>query len=192
MNQKLLIFDLDETLVYATTQPLERAPDFEVGPYAVYKRPFADELIAFCAQHFKIAVWTSSSESYAAEVVRQLFFKDEKLEFVYARKRCVQRFDPERQDYFYIKDLRKVKPRGFLLADMIILDDTPQKLVRNYGNLVRVTEWLGDRGDRELAYIQALLLELKDVPNIREVEKRGWLRKHGSSSEEPGSDHDYF
>jgi TFIIF-interacting CTD phosphatase-like protein len=177
VNKKLVIFDLDETLVFATVHRLEREPDFEVGPYAVYKRPFVDALIAFCAAHFKIAVWTSSSEDYAAGVVRQLFAHDEQLEFVFARKKCVQRFDPEMQDYFYIKDLRKVRPRGFDLADIMILDDTPQKLIRNYGNLVRVTEWLGDPGDRELDAIQALLLELKAVPNIRKVEKRGWQKK---------------
>ena len=179
MSKKLVIFDLDETLVFATTQPLARVPAFEVGPYAVYIRPFAAELIAFCAQHFHIAVWTSSTENYAAEVVRHLFADDARLEFVYARRKCVQRFDPESQDYFYIKDLRKVRPRGFVLEDVIILDDTPQKLIRNYGNLVRVSEWLGDPADRELAYIQALLLELKTVPNIRKVEKRGWLGKYG-------------
>lgn len=184
MNKKLLIFDLDETLVYATAERLARAHDFEVGPYAVYKRPYVDELIAFCAEHFRIAVWTSSSENYAAGVVRQLFANDETLEFVYARKKCVQRFDPEIQDYFFIKDLRKVKPRGFALADIIMLDDTPQKLIRNYGNLVRVSEWLGDAADSELKHIQALLLELKAVPNVRKIEKRGWLRKYG-----PGSDH---
>lgn len=178
MAKKLVIFDLDETLVFATVERLEREPDFEVGPYAVYKRPFADQLIAFCAEHFRIAVWTSSTENYAAGVVCQLFSNDEVLEFVYARKKCVQRFDPEAQDYYFIKDLRKVKPRGFALADVIILDDTPQKLVRNYGNLVRVTEWRGDAGDRELQHIKALLLELKAVPNVRKVEKRGWQRKH--------------
>jgi TFIIF-interacting CTD phosphatase-like protein len=178
MGKKLVIFDLDETLVYATEQRLARAPDFEVGPYAVYKRPFADELIAFCAAHFSIAVWTSSTEGYAAGVVSRLFAGDETLEFVYARKKCVERFDPETQDYYFIKDLRKVKARGYALADVIILDDTPKKLVRNYGNLVRMTEWLGDAGDCELAHVQALLLELKDAPNIRSVEKRGWLRKH--------------
>ncbi|MES2319573.1 MAG: HAD family hydrolase [Pseudomonadota bacterium] len=179
MNKKLLIFDLDETLVYASTVSLARAPDFEVGPYAVYKRPYVDELIAFCTEHFRIAVWTSSTENYAAGVVRALFARGEALEFVFARKRCVQRFDPESQDYFYIKDLRKVKARGFVLEDIIILDDTPQKLIRNYGNLVRMTEWTGDLADRELAQVQGLLLELKEVPNVRKVEKRGWLRRHG-------------
>jgi TFIIF-interacting CTD phosphatase-like protein len=194
VNEKLLIFDLDETLVLATAKRLAREPDFEVGPYGVYKRPYVDELIAFCAAHFKIAVWTSSTENYAAGVVRQLFAHDEKLELVYARKKCVQRFDPEVQDYFFIKDLRKVKPRGFALTDIIILDDTPQKLMRNYGNLVRVTEWTGDEADRELQHVQALLLDLKAEPNIRAIEKRGWLRKYAPAHfhPEPGSDHVSF
>lgn len=176
MNKKLLIFDLDETLIYATTQPLEHACDFTVGPYSVYKRPHVDKLIDFCAEHFHLAVWTSSTESYAAGVTGHLFGGDRKLEFTFARRKCVQRFDPEIQDYFYIKDLRKAKARGFALSDILILDDTPRKLMRNYGNLIRMGEWTGDSRDLELLHIRPFLLELKEVPNVRKVEKRSWQR----------------
>ena len=36
---KLLILDLDETLVFAAERPLTREADFRVGPYHVYGRP---------------------------------------------------------------------------------------------------------------------------------------------------------
>lgn len=39
-KKKLLILDLDETLFYATEEKLDREPDFVVGQYFVYKRPF--------------------------------------------------------------------------------------------------------------------------------------------------------
>ena len=55
-----------------------------------------------------------------------------------------------------------------------MVDDTPQKLERNYGNLVRVTEWLGETQDRELLLLTQYLRDLKDVANVRSVEKRGW------------------
>jgi len=62
---------------------------------------------------------------------------------------------------------------------MIVVDDTPRKLERNYGNLVRITEWLGDLDDRELLLLIKYLTKLKDVENIRKIEKRGW-QKHYS------------
>ena len=56
---RLIIFDLDETLVHATELALHRAHTLQIGPYYVYVRPFASDLIKFCAAHFKIAVWSS-------------------------------------------------------------------------------------------------------------------------------------
>ncbi|HEY0584531.1 MAG TPA: NIF family HAD-type phosphatase [Pseudoduganella sp.] len=45
MTRKLLIFDLDETLVHATTEPLPYPADFEWLEYFVYKRPYVNELL---------------------------------------------------------------------------------------------------------------------------------------------------
>jgi carboxy-terminal domain RNA polymerase II polypeptide A small phosphatase len=38
-DKKLLILDLDETLIHATSKKLSREPDFIVFDYFVYKRP---------------------------------------------------------------------------------------------------------------------------------------------------------
>jgi hypothetical protein len=39
-KDKLLILDLDETLIYAAEIPLARSPDFLVYDYHLYKRPY--------------------------------------------------------------------------------------------------------------------------------------------------------
>ena len=44
---KLLILDIDETLVHATEEDLGRACDFETDWYVVYKRPHVDEFLDF-------------------------------------------------------------------------------------------------------------------------------------------------
>lgn len=171
---KLLVLDLDETLIYATEEPLPRPEDFTVGQYFVYKRPDVDEFLQYCRAHFLMAVWTSSTRLYAQEVVAKLFPADYPLQFVFARDRCVRRFNFELQDEYHVKDLKKVKAKGFDLEQMLMLDDSPEKLQRQYGNLVRIREWLGDTSDRELALVQQYLLTLKDCPNVRRVEKRFW------------------
>ena len=176
---KLLILDLDETLIHATECPLSYPLDFIVGPYFVYKRPYVDEFIAFCQTHFAVAVWTSSTKLYASKVVSHLFPENYPLQFVFARDKCVRRFDPELHEEYYIKDLRKAKAKGFALEETIVLDDTPQKLSRNYGNLVCIRQWCGDREDRELLYVQQYLLVLKNHPNIRQIEKRFWRKEIG-------------
>src|SRR5687768_16223889 len=69
-EKKLLILDLDETLIHATQTPLERPAEFRVGPYAVYRRPHLELFLAQCLGWFEVAVWSSSSPLYAREVVQ--------------------------------------------------------------------------------------------------------------------------
>ncbi len=178
---KLLILDLDETLIYATDETVSGAKeDFCVGSYAVYRRPGLEEFLDLCFRYFKVAVWTSSSKSYAEEVVGEVF-KGRTLEFVFSRGRCVRSFDHELLEPIWIKDLKKVKRKGYSLQDIIVVDDTPAKLRRNYGNLVRIRPFEGDYEDQELKYLSRYLLDLREAKNIRRIEKRGWRNKYKNS-----------
>lgn len=132
MQKKLLILDLDETLLYATSLPFEHKADFRFEHYHVYLRPHLHEFLAFCQQYFRLAVWTSSSEDYAQCVVENIFGLEHALEFVWARRRCTQRFDPETMSYEWSKNLDKLKRKGQDLSQVIMLDDTPRKLARHY------------------------------------------------------------
>lgn len=125
--EKLLIFDLDETLVFATDEELEYSCDFEAYHYFVYKRPYLNEFLSFCSKHFRLAVWTSSNAFYAAHVVNHVFPDEIELEFIWDRSRCVQKFDATYYCYDTIKDLKKVKRKGFPLEQVIMLDNTPKK-----------------------------------------------------------------
>jgi len=173
---KLLVLDLDETLIYATEDPLERKPDFEVGPYSVYKRPGLDEFLAEVSQHFQLAVWTSSTRLYAEPIVAKIFSLDAELRFVWSRDRCTRTFDPELQEHEYAKNLSKLKRQGYSLEHVLMVDDTPTKLSNHYGNLVRVEPFLGDPTDSELFHLANYLPTLAHVPNIRSVEKRYWRK----------------
>ena len=55
MTAKLLILDLDETLLYATQAHLGREPDFFFFGYHCYLRPHVREFIAYCLAHFGVA-----------------------------------------------------------------------------------------------------------------------------------------
>ncbi|WP_417385829.1 HAD family hydrolase [Gimesia sp.] len=173
-DQILLILDIDETLLYAADRPLDRRPDCQIGPYAVYLRPYLTDFLNQVSQHYRIAVWSSSSPDYVDAVVDTIFPKWIELKFSWSRERCINRYDPELHEQYYIKDLKKVRRQGYHLERVLIVDDTPRKVERNYGNAIYVTPWFGDQNDHELQLLTKYLLQIRDQANLRRIEKRNW------------------
>jgi len=150
MSVRLVVFDLDETLVHATEEPLNCAHSFEVSPYFVYVRPFAEDLIRFCAQRFDIAVWSSSSEKYVEVITANLFGHAFPTKFSWAVNKCVQKVDPRTNCYVYIKDLRRVQKHGYTVEEILMIDDSPEKSQRQPGRRLHIAPFTGNQGDREL------------------------------------------
>lgn len=173
INQKLLILDLDETLVFASETALERAADLRIAGYHVYKRPHLDTFLAFAFARFRVGVWTSSGRLYAEPLVGELM-ADHSVEFIWSALRCSIARDWDTGGHTTQKRLSKLKKLGFNLSEMIGIDDTPSKYAMNYGNLVRVSEWTGDLEDDELSQLIRYLGALRNVPDVRSVEKRNW------------------
>jgi carboxy-terminal domain RNA polymerase II polypeptide A small phosphatase len=170
----LLILDIDETVVYATTARLDRPPDFEVAGYFVYRRPGLDEFLKSVSQHFQLAVWSSSGSDYAKQIVEKIFPDLGSLRFVWTRERCTRCLDPETREAYHVKDLKKVKKLGYRIEEILVVDDSPEKVERNYGNHVGVRPYEGQPDDNELGLLMRYLDRLKNVPNVRTVEKRNW------------------
>lgn len=175
--KKLLILDIDETLIYATAASLPRQADFLVGQYHIYKRPFLNVFLKNCLDWFEVAVWTSSTPSYAIAIVSAIFENPKNLSFVWASDRCTVAYDVEWFEYYNRKNLKKVKRKGYRLESIIAVDDTPQKWERSYGNLVRVNPFEGEETDDELKYLLLYLDQLRYEENIRSVEKRFWRNR---------------
>ncbi len=179
-TRPLLILDIDETLVYATDDVIDSF-DFKVGPYHVRKRPHVDLFLETVRSWYDLAVWTSASSRYAATLVPKLF-GGANLRFVWSGERCVRRMDRNGDSLIGIKDLNKVKRAYKLNLDRVVMvDDTPEKLSRHYGNHIRVQEWTGDSNDEELAQLLPFLDWLREQSNFRTIEKRGWRSFRRSS-----------
>ena len=174
---KLLILDLDETLIHAAEDPLEREADFIFEQYHVYKRPFVDEFLAFVRQYFLVGVWTTAGSDYAKAIVKATFSSNYPLQFLWSRERCTRACNPHLMEHYFIKNLAKLKRKGYQLENILMIDDTPKKLERNYGNLIQITAWVGNQDDIELLLLQKYLLELEGEPNVRSIEKRGWQNR---------------
>jgi len=172
----LLILDLDETLIHWTMEPLGRPADFRAGTYPVYVRPGAGEFIAFCRTHFRVAVWTSSTELYAQAIVGELFGTDHRLEFIWTRERCTEARHVESWTLTpsWEKDLAKLRDEGFALEQILVVDDSARAHRRNFRNLIPVLPFLGGIPDRELSRLARYLPSLKSVADVRAIDKRAW------------------
>ena len=173
-RRKLLVLDLDETLIHSTEQSIGRDYDFRTGDYFTYKRPGLDDFLECCHRCFKLAVWTSSSADYAARIVEMVFPDTVELEFIFSSNRCVIRCDHFSGDRYVLKPLKKVKKLGFSLAEIMVVDDDPRTFADNYGNAIQVNPYLGLENDNELSLLADYLLLIQDRDDVRRVDKRSW------------------
>jgi TFIIF-interacting CTD phosphatase-like protein len=170
-----LILDLDETLVHATPTPLDFEPDFRVGTFGVYRRPYLSDFLNACFALFEVAVWTSAGREYASAVIGHVF-GDRRLKFFWSAERCTLRTNLETYERYTVKDLKKIKRLGIGLDRVLMVDDSPEKLERNYGNHVWIKPFEGDPKDSELPELSRYLESISDVPDFRRIEKRHWRR----------------
>lgn len=177
-ERKLLILDLDETLIFGTEEKLPREADFCVGQYFVYKRPFLNEFLEFCFEYFEVAVWTTATKPYAEGILQMILKNNQKLQFLWTRERCTLSYDAEEGEHFFVKKMHKIRRRGYQLESVIVIDDSPNVWKCSYGNLVRVKRFEGEETDDELKFLPTYLKKLLNVSNIRAIEKRNWRNSH--------------
>lgn len=184
----LLIFDLDETLIHATKNILKPEIDFKIGEFNIYKRPDVDEFLDKCFQNYKVAIWSSADDEYVKETVKQLIPEYHKLEFIWTRLNCsvkvVKKPILEGFDYggFYkehqwIKPLRRIKQKGIGLKAMLIIDNSPYKVVESKENALIIKSFEGEESDNELNKLYDFFANYEDVKDVRKVDKDTWMIK---------------
>ena len=175
--EKLLVLDLDETLIHSSLSKLSYEEDFSFDDYFVYKRPLVERFLVTIASHYKLAIWSSAGDIYVQTIAERIKPKEIDFEFVWGRSRCTLKRDMETDTYEYEKKLSKLKKKGFALETTLIVDDTHQKARSNYGNAIYIKEFTGDPNDMELEDLLDYLLRLKEETNFRTIEKRNWRQK---------------
>jgi RNA polymerase II subunit A small phosphatase-like protein len=184
-KELLLIFDLDETLVHATKSQLNRLPDFEVGEYKIYKRPDFDTFINQCNEKYKIAVWSSADDKYVKETVKKLFPNHIKLEFVWTRLNCSIKIVRKPliegiedgityKEHQWIKPLNRIKRKGIGIKRMLIIDNSPYKVVESKENALIIPSFEGEEKDSELLRLYDFLANYDDIKDVRKVDKENW------------------
>lgn len=87
-SDRLLVLDVDETLICSSLFTGERPPDFKESLANVWKRAGAEGFLAWCLERFRVGVWTAATKSYVAEVLDHLVSDFHTFAFIYAGERC--------------------------------------------------------------------------------------------------------
>lgn len=183
----MLILDIDETLIFASKPKLEIEEESSVFDYFVYQRPFLKDFLDSVNRDYRLAVWSSASDDYVVEVVKNTILCKYEFEFVWGRSKATYRRDFELDEmrvygshndhYHYVKSLKKVKKNGYDINRILIVDDSPHKSKLNYGNAIYPVSFVGDIDDTELLILAKYLESIKDCENFRRLEKRYWRSK---------------
>ena len=170
-TRRLVIFDLDETLVHLTEEQREGMEEAGVhDALFVYKRPYVDDLLSTISSDYSLAVWSSAPDEYVHAVVRMIWPPDIPTEFVWGRSACrlkVVRRQMEGVDEpllikesHYIKPLDKLTRRGYRMKNLLIVDDTHHKVLDNPGRYSLIHPFEGDPADEHLIGLKKQLIDM--------------------------------
>ena len=167
-GKKILVLDIDETLVYCSTNPIDSYDlAFEIvfkgdlQSIYVKKRPFLDEFLDTIGKNFYCIVYSSAQSVYLEKLISEID-KSGIIKNIYERSNCL------RVNGFYIKDLSIFESDDLKLNEMIILDDSIQAFAYQLNNGVPILKFDSKSEDNELKNILPFLLMLSD-PNIGDV-----------------------
>ncbi|CAD8142466.1 unnamed protein product [Paramecium pentaurelia] len=165
-KQKILVLDLDETLIHSCTHrdfphiTITIQDDDESIDITFNVRPYCKEFIKEMSNYYTIYLFTASSETYAKAIVNHLDPKRQYITDVLCRNNCF-----ETKNGFFIKDLRIITNRD--LKDIVIIDNLPHSFGLQLENGIPILEWTQDPKDEELKYLQQYLIELSKKEDVR-------------------------
>ena len=154
-ERKVLVIDLDETLVYPTTKsfPHLDGNSFLVGnKILVYKRCYLDEFIDYIKDKFYVVIYTESSwNDYAKHVVENLDPSGTFIIGVFTKNDCSIKK----------KGIKKKMSRLDFLENFLIIDDLPDNYVLRNGettnDYIRIHKWCGNAVDNVLLNLTHIL-----------------------------------
>lgn len=170
--KKLLILDVDETLIHATNAWRPTAPhtiDELLG--AIYLRPHWPYFVTMMQPYYDLALWTAASESYLAKIQQHLF-ANVPFVFTWSRKDCRQAQYPDGSPLF-IKSLSQLESK-YSLAQVLVVDDRQEALSENNDNLVLMPPFFGDVQDCFLPLLAARLQQWSTSSDVRCINKTRW------------------
>jgi Dullard-like phosphatase family protein len=179
-KQKLLVFDMDETMVSARFK--NRLPegfvtnfaiDFQGSPIHVRVRPYLQDCLDRLSQLYEIIVFTAGVQEYADKILDQIDPERKIIKKRLYRQDCIQLGE------YFVKDLDVFIDRE--KENIIIVDNSIMSFAFDLDNGVPIQSFMGnEEEDKELLFLISFLEEAfytQDVrPSIREAFKLSYLK----------------
>ena len=147
MPPKMLVLDLDETLVHSSFKPVENADimlpveiDGHVCTIYVLVRPYVAQFLKRMHKIYELVIFTASLSKYAEPLMQHLD-PDKMCSYLLFREHCT---------FFnsaYVKDLTRL---GRPMKDVIIVDNSPVAYLFQPENAIPAVSWYDDPSDSEL------------------------------------------
>lgn len=165
-KKKLLILDLDETLIHTDF-------DYKFQKHDVYLklimedsmesilpiniRPYLKEFLEFTSTHFEIAVFTASCKEYAEMLAKHLDPDKKYFKYVFSRESCVI----YKKLYLKFIEIFNVHPKN-----CIIVDNSLFSFAYNLSNGILVTSFYDEKDDEDLLslkeFLEAAIIDSSD------------------------------
>ncbi|XP_029557512.1 CTD nuclear envelope phosphatase 1A isoform X2 [Salmo trutta] len=181
VKRKILVLDLDETLIHSHHDGVVRPkvkpgtpPDFILKVlidkypvrFLVYKRPHVDFFLEVVSQWYELVVFTASMEIYGSAVSDKL--DRDFLKRRYYRQHCTLELGS------YFKDLSVVHND---LSSVVILDNSPRAYRIHPNNAIPIKSWFSDPSDTALLNLLPMLDALRFTSDVRSVLSRNIHRR---------------
>ena len=181
-NKKLLILDIDETLVHSdldfSLKEKKEVKDDSILhfnseeekniPVPLIVRPGTKKFLDYAVEKFDLVVFTASDKQYA-DVVIDYLEKDKK----YFKMRLYRNHCIFIEPGLYIKDLR-IFSGIKKLEDIIILDNSLFSFANQLNNGILITSFFSDMNDTFLENVKCYLNYIKNEKDIRIINKKSF------------------
>lgn len=173
-KKKILVLDLDETLVHASaTFPYYKSGKPVVNTYQldlyvennpctfyISERPYVHLFMAKVCEWYQVIIFTASVKAYADPVIDRLD-RNHLIKERLFRESCAT------QDGIFIKDLSIITDD---LSKCVIIDNSPLSYAWQPENAIPIESWLATReSDEELLHLLPFLDALRYVQDCRNV-----------------------
>ncbi|ORX84006.1 hypothetical protein K493DRAFT_239477 [Basidiobolus meristosporus CBS 931.73] len=177
LEAKVLVLDLDETLIHSTSRGTSHDADHMIEVridnhaclYYVFKRPHVEYFLSKVCEWYKVVVFTASVAEYAdpvidwleATVMARYNIKKKIFSERYFRESCIHK------NGAYIKDLTKIEAD---LNKIALVDNSPITYSINQENAIPIKGWMNNNSkDEALLELLPFLDALRFVHNLRNI-----------------------